>query len=395
MDKKYRFPRFLFYLCFLVLACVVFLGVAEIAARILESNTTGTAKIENLPDPVLGWLPRQGRYHIQSPEYDVVYDVNSLGMNDLPVDEFSRQAATKIMVLGDSHTFAFGVSQEEAWPTVLEAKLFKGDRHKGAVFNCAVAGFNLGQYLLRMRQLQGVLNPDIIIIGFSMATDLYDFLPPRMGGFIYGGGLSRVSFDLDEKGNLRELKYEAGNVLAASDKAGVHEGINARSLALEDFALFRRFKNSLLAVWLGMRLDNRHLFLGSDVAFKKALDTRDAYCWEMTEKLLEKIAREAAQKKRKVILVNIPYLAQVYDDVWRFSYGSMPEKYDRWIGERRLHDICRKWGIDYVDTTARFVKEARSSKTRLHYAVDKHPTPEGQKIIADTVAAFLTQEASK
>jgi lysophospholipase L1-like esterase len=394
MAKRPRLPQFLSYFFAFIFSCVFFLAAAEMTCRFLESRTTAAVTIENIPDPVLGWVPLPGRYHAVSSEYDAVYEVNAWGMNDRPIRQLLRPAQTRIMALGDSHTFAFGVSREEAWPKVLEGTLFKGDQAKGEVYNCAVAGYNLGQYYLRMKQLEEVVKPDTVIIGFSMATDLYDFLPPRMGGFIYGGGMPRTYFDLDDKGNLTELKYEPANDPPAHGRNSVVGREFWRFRQWEDSALFRRFKNSLAAVWLGMRLQNRHLFLGSDVAFKKEPDARDRYCWEMTEKLLGAIAREAARRKIKVVLVNIPYLAQVYDDIWRFSYGSMPGKYDRWIGGKRLAAICRRQGIAFIDTTGAFVKRARSSKARLHYAIDKHPTADGQRIIADTVAEFMSGEAA-
>lgn len=90
IGKQYRFLSLLFYCCFFILFGILFLVVAEIACRVIELKTTSAVKVENISDPVLGWVPRQGRYHAQSSEYDVVYTVNAWGMNDRPVDGLLR-----------------------------------------------------------------------------------------------------------------------------------------------------------------------------------------------------------------------------------------------------------------------------------------------------------------
>ena len=48
-------------------------------------------------------------------EFVAQYDVNALGMNDEPV-EASEKARIRLLALGDSHTFAAGVSMDGAWP---------------------------------------------------------------------------------------------------------------------------------------------------------------------------------------------------------------------------------------------------------------------------------------
>ncbi len=386
---------FLYLLIISFLSILIFFVAAELTCRILEPGTAASHAIKNVPDPVLGWVPQPGKQHLKTSEYDVVYDINSLGMNDRPVNRPGCHPALKILVLGDSHTFATGVSQEEAWPRLLESRLFKGDCNNGVVYNCAVIGYGLGQYYLRMKQMEDVLQPDIILIGFSMATDLYDLLPPRMGGFIYGGDQARAYFDLDQEGNLYRAVYAPVKNPPVPAGPGFRANALLPRLRMEDFALYRRLKTSFLAAWLGMRMSDEHLFLGSDIAFKKIVGSREIYCWQLTEKLLARFAYEAGTRNRKVILVNIPYLAQVYDQVWKSSYGSMPDKYDRWIGERRLRDVCQRVQIGFIDTTPGFVKKARSGKTRLHYKLDKHPTAEGHKIIADSVAEYLEAELKK
>jgi len=338
-------------------------------------------------DKILGFLPNPGTATIVTSEYKTTVNINSFGMNDDPIEE-SVNAKVKIMVLGDSHTFASGVSPEESWPNVLEKLLFKGDKTAGTVYNCAVPGYSLGQYLLRMRQLEQILKPDVIIIGFSMATDLYDLIPPRLGGFVCCPTYGRVYFDLDARGELVECHELEGKNLAETVKKDLPLLIKIKFLLKDHSVLYRRLRRSKLAMWMFINI-NPSLWPGQDTALKKNLNAGDKYRWLLAQQIIKKIAEESFRKNRIVVLVNIPYLAQVYDEVWLASFGRRPEKYDRWIAGERLRDICNKAGVYYIDTTKALVEEVRRHKRWVHYRSDAHPTVEGHKIIAAEVYESL------
>jgi len=179
--------------------------MAEALARFLEPKQVIHGRTDYLRHDVLGWVPPPGKATVSTHEYVAHYDVNSLGMNDEPVEGTDRRSRMRILALRDSHTFAVGVSQGKVSPNVLESFLFKKDVEAGTVYNAGSVGYSLGQYLLRMRDLEAVLDPQIVVIGFSLATDLYDFIPPRLGGFVYGHPWGRVYFDLDQDGSLLEV----------------------------------------------------------------------------------------------------------------------------------------------------------------------------------------------
>jgi len=391
MDQEpHRHKWFVVLLVFLTLSCAILIvGAAELISRVLEPKAEGEASV--LHDPNLGWLPKPGKYKSTTPEFSVVTAINSLNMNDREVTQSDLQSETRILALGDSHTIASGVSTYESWPKRLEARLFP-NRGGGVVWNGAVAGYSVGQYLERFRGLKDRLRPTLVLVGFSMATDLYDLIPPERGGFVYGGDASRIYFDLGPNGELIEKTYSANSTGASHALPKRDISLRIREF-LGRFSLYRRFRRSNLAMWIAVhRPGGISLWPGLDTGLKKELTEDDKYRWLLAERILAKLVSEAQEMGTKVVIVNIPYLAQVYDATWAASFGTRPDVYDRWIAGRRLAELCQRIGAIYIDTTDAFVSAARERHKWLHWPQDAHPTPEGQDLIAEVVADGLIKK---
>ncbi len=362
---------------------VVALVVAEFLARFLEPDHTKEGDFYNVPHETVGWIPKPDSQAVETTdEFTARYRINALGMNDLPVAG-QRNSRLRIVALGDSHTFAMGVNMDETWPNVLENLLFGGESDAGTVFNLGVIGYNLGQYYDWLLINEKRLSPDVVIIGFSMATDLYDLIPPRKGGFVYGKGADRYYYDLSEDGELLRLRSNVSQGTTSPQVRDVRTHLNR-------LALYRLLKRSKLAYWLSVRLSpgGQSLWPGLDTALKRELSGDDAYRWRLAERILTALVEDAGSRARRVVLVVIPYLAQVYDEVWESSFGSFPDKYDRWIGNRRLRELAERLGIGFVDTTPDFVQRVRESGEWLHYRRDGHPNPRGHAVIAAAVARY-------
>jgi lysophospholipase L1-like esterase len=363
---------------------------AEAVARMMEGPGFNERLIHE-KHPRLGWVPRRGTFEVTTAEYRVTYEVNDHGMNDRPVEESVNRARIRIVALGDSNTFGQGVSQREAWPNVLEELLFGDDPAAGTVYNLGVIGYSLGQYLVRMRELQDVLKPQLVIIGFTMHNDLYDVVPPGRGGFVLEPRLGRVYFDLDPAGRLVESQELVGRTVPSDQERRQPLSDRVKDV-LRNSALYRRYRRSDLAMLVAAQLRLDESFLpGVDTALKRSLSADDEYRWRLAGRIIERIASEARAHGAKVMLVSNPHIPQAYDDLWASSFGTRPEQYDRWIGSERLAQICREAGIPFVDATPRFAEESRRQQRRFHYRRDRHPDREGHRIIAETVRAAIVE----
>ena len=105
-----------------------------------------------------------------------------------------QPASGKLLFLGDSVTFGFGVPAEDSFPFVL------GDRleRNGDITNAAAPGYNLGQIVGILREQLARRRPEIIVYGLclndigSAATRLeYNDIDPHRSRREHGSLLSR------------------------------------------------------------------------------------------------------------------------------------------------------------------------------------------------------------
>ncbi len=99
----------------------------------------------------------------------MVVHINRDGLRDREYSLDKPSGVRRIAVLGDSVTFGFGVSQEEAYPKVLEQLLNQGTQTiKYEVMNFGVDGYNTDQEYIQLREKALSYSPDIVVLGFIM-----------------------------------------------------------------------------------------------------------------------------------------------------------------------------------------------------------------------------------
>jgi len=362
---------------------------AELIARQIEGVSASTVPLP-VRDAELGWAPKPNASgEIVTDEFLAHVYTNEIGLYDDPIGDSVQSTDLRILALGDSHTAATGVSTNKAWPNVLERILNEELRSNVSVFNAGVGGYSLGQELVRFRKLAGVLNPQIVIVGFSTATDFYDIDRLPDGTFVYGREFGRIYFELNERNELVQRNDLVGVDLKVESTA-TSSSLGLRDL-LGQLAVYRLLKRSQLAFWIGarLRLSNELLWSGSDVALKKRLTQQDQYRLSLATKIMKRLGQEAADEGRIVILLHIPYIAQVYDDIWNASFGGMPESYDRFLATERLRSIADEAGIYFIDALEPMLQEKKKSGARLHFERDAHPNERGHEVIAETILEHL------
>jgi len=130
------------------------------------------------PDPRIRFRLRPG---FETRIGDDHYRVNELGLRGGPEPIQKPVGTRRILVLGDSYAFGFGVNEREAVGVQLQANLRK-DHSDVTVLNMAVPGYQTGQQLALLERDGLRLQPDLVVLIYYAndnvpATFLYD---PRL-----------------------------------------------------------------------------------------------------------------------------------------------------------------------------------------------------------------------
>jgi lysophospholipase L1-like esterase len=108
--------------------------------------------------------------HYKSIEFDYVAKINSIGLRDNEIGA-KKDGTFRIVCIGDSWTFGWGVSNENSWPKQLE-KILLAQGYKVEVINCGQGGQYTETYKKYLRKAVPVLKPDLVLIGLLQLDDL-------------------------------------------------------------------------------------------------------------------------------------------------------------------------------------------------------------------------------
>ena len=115
-------------------------------------------------DPDLGWVLAPGvSHHVVT--YPKGFDFTIRTGNGFRKDsqDIRRVSDCQIITIGDSHTFGWGLTDEQTLAFQLH-NLLSDDRHTCLVFNGGVPSYGLDQYYLRLRSLGRLVAGSLVVI---------------------------------------------------------------------------------------------------------------------------------------------------------------------------------------------------------------------------------------
>ena len=123
-------------------------------------------------DPTIGWVLSPGfkGTHVR----DTQVEINSIGLRDHEVGE-KGCAELRILSLGDSYAFGYGVELEETYAKVL-MELFR-DHFEGAdisVINGGVIAYDTNQMIMEFDRLAEHIDPDFVLATFVAGNDVWE-----------------------------------------------------------------------------------------------------------------------------------------------------------------------------------------------------------------------------
>lgn len=108
---------------------------------------------------------------LEREEFSTRVSVNDQGLRGRPVGP-RQDGVSRILVLGDSFAFGYGVGEDETFSAYLEACLNRTGPGAFEVLNAGVPGYGTVDQLNFLRSRGEALDPDVVVLQFLSANDL-------------------------------------------------------------------------------------------------------------------------------------------------------------------------------------------------------------------------------
>jgi hypothetical protein len=292
------------------------------------------------------------------------------GLRNPPLAPPETAGRPRVLALGDSFTFGYGVETAESWPARLQAALREDGLPRAEVINAGVVAYAPDQQLDLLRELLPRSRPDAVILGLYVGNDraeigLHRSAPPL-----------RVS----PEGALLEFPTAAD-----LNPHPIRLWI-ARHLRLYSFARVRIHR---LLIRLDLRQEPR---LYHPAYFLDALGSTDAYegNWPGLKRLLRDMDRATRASGARFLLAILPMDVQVSERYWT-HYRALGFSLDREIlrearPQARLRAFATGAGIPVADLLPAL---RAHTGVRLYFRYNPNWTAAGQAEAAATLVPFL------
>jgi hypothetical protein len=367
----------------MVLSIAISLLVCEFVVRIVAPQ-----RLHNTPamfvsdDDLIFKLKPHFTGTYSSSEFVTPITTNSIGLRDKEIGP-RRPGDLRIVGLGDSFSFANGVTNDETYFKVLERSLQSALGRPVDVINCAVPAYSPLQEARMLEKYAIGFDPDIVLMGFFVGNDFVE------------------SMDLfDEQGNPLLVAREDGFLVTRKERDEEMERSTFRRLTAPVRAFLT--SSSHLYVFLKDRLSDilaqlrlRPYNLPPEFCAKE-FSPKMEQAWSSTQTILRDLANYVRKHNKRLIIVVLPTIYQVYKHSWDDYIAGLnldAGLYDLEKPQAIIAQFCREEGIEMVDVLP--VLRTNSAQAQLFFPVDGHPTKEGHRIIGEVISDYLVQREQK
>ncbi len=294
----------------------------------------------------------RGRF--RKPEFDTRLEINSSGLRDREYGPCGD--SRRILVLGDSYTFGWGVEASERYADRLEQRIAaergaETARGPFEVIKAGITAYGTRQEADLLRAFGWEFCPEIVILQFCMGNDFWDNRAP--GYRVEDGRLVTNDSDPATDSNARLSPIDR-----AKDWARSHSHLFV--FVRDRVQWLRRGVNRTERVTSDLRDFNRSVDEGLPA----------------TRELLAGIAAEARAREARLLLLIVPMRQQIYED-----RDVAPEILE--YANRVVSAACDSLGIPVLDLLPAFQDASARGAPRLYFRMDRHWTRDGHRVAGD------------
>jgi len=321
-----------------------------------------------LRDETLGWRLNPG-FMVEHRLYGgqcTIIRTNSRGFRDKEHESLPAQGIPRVLVIGDSFAFGYGVNNGEIFTAHLQALLPKTE-----IINMSVTAYNIWQEHLLLKEEGLALKPDLVLVAFCQN----DVMKPGVPVLDFGRSSTDTSPEKTWKNYLAENSYFADFIrnAIAGNKPLTH-----------------------LLIRLGIK-DSLSGFESLDTNLRTALiDYPPALTryWEESMAELVSIHETCLAASAGLLVAAIPPRQFVDHNAFietlnYVDYESSDFDLDKPV--KALEAFLKQAGIDFVNPCPVFKRSA----VPLYVEYDMHFNPEGHKLFAEAIAASVLESLKK
>lgn len=382
--------------------------VTSLAICLIASIVADRAAGAFLPKHGPGLIfPVNTTRHFQTPEFAFTVKTNSQGFRDR---EFSDQksARIRILALGDSFTYGWGVEIDQSWPRLLEQRL----RNAGLDVEVANLGKPAGSprnYADIAEKAVPALKPDLLVVAVLQGDDLAQMeLPPQPETnqdqrsdpsirYPRARAVAKRAYPnflawMDEREN-------SGTLLADQWKREAQ--IFLTVFTAEEKARLEKIDAPARAAFLNGELNPALVYLGihQPEYFRQTMDPNSARVRTLMSKMAEQFARIkniAQRNNADVLVVSMPYGIFVSSASLksreRLGFTSVPEMLTTSAQDEEIRIACQLAGVRFYDYTQDF-RQASTQKD-LFFELDGHINAQGHNYFAEVIAPMIKETIS-
>lgn len=330
-----------------IVTLIILLALAEVSLRIIENTNEGN--IIQFPNVIRPSKDPQLYFELvpnlkNQKFYDTTIDINSEGFRDKEYSIEKPVNTVRIIALGDSVGFGWGVNLEDVYTEVLERKLNEYSDKNYEVLNFAVPGYYTAQQLRQLEVKTIKYSPDIILLIYLFNdAEVKSFHPYDRLTLLYrqfNFFLKRTSY----------LHYYLSTAFAET-----RAKFNEKEIL--DKSKEKTYTNLL-----------------------ETMFSESSEGWKLSQESLIKIDRLAEENNAKFILVLWPNI----QDIKNYPYLEI---------HKTILDFCRENSIDCVDLLENYKPYADTPMGTGPEKKDGHPDALGHKIIANGIYEKLIKES--
>ncbi|MFH1121751.1 MAG: hypothetical protein V1775_18165 [Bacteroidota bacterium] len=343
----------------------------------------------------------------KTPEFAFEAKINNLGLRDREV-EMDKGDKFRILCIGDSWTYGWGVEAEDSWPSGLAEYLKKEGFSKVEVINCGESG----QYTATYRDLASkavpLLKPDLVLTGVLQADDLSQSY--EMSSEFAVKPVDKGIHLTERTGNAIMTFFQASfhNIIHAVSKDIRHSPIDItdewKSSSAQQIneldhlqaIRFATFDDTLQDYFRSGNLNPGLLHYYLDFpdrfyVFNNPHHKATIQAALSMKKDIEGIKNICDKEKAGLVFINLPApvftghrVTGIFGDLLNHHL------YNENHVDSIYASIAGKAGIPYVELTRRF--KVLEDKSSYFYRYDGHPTAKGYHEIAAGVGEFLVSK---